>query len=105
LIRKRKFSGELLTGHKGAAVEVPFDPERVWKIAPGPLWPGRRGHAVRATLGKVQFSSCIVPRSSRFFLLIAPEVQRESGVRPGDVIEISVEPLAPGGDGSRGQRA
>ena len=91
--RARRFSGELLGGHKGAAVEVPFDPEQTWKIAPAPLWPGRRGHSVLATLDGVTFTGAIVPRSKRFYLMIPADVQAQVGVALGDQVEIQVQPL------------
>jgi hypothetical protein len=94
LARARRFSGELLGGHKGAAVEVPFDPEQTWKIASAPLWPGRRGHSVLATLDGVTFTGAIVPRSQRFYLMIPAEVQAQVGVALGDQVEIQVEPLS-----------
>jgi DNA-binding response OmpR family regulator len=45
-VKKERFRSEILLGHKGAAVEVPFDPSMRWGIPAGPLWSGRRGHRV-----------------------------------------------------------
>lgn len=91
--KKERFESELLFGHKGAAVEVPFDPEEKWAISPLALWPGRRGHTVRAELNGVRFGSCIVPRSRKFWMLIEEEVQRKAGVSVGDTVRLSVEPF------------
>ncbi|HXI25070.1 MAG TPA: hypothetical protein VNG71_14500 [Pyrinomonadaceae bacterium] len=33
-MKRKKFKGELLSGHKDHAVEVPFDPSREWNIQP-----------------------------------------------------------------------
>jgi hypothetical protein len=90
---KQKVIGELLPGHKGAAVEVPFDPEEKWAIKPRALWPGRRGHTVRAELNGVRFGSCIVTRSRKFWILIDEEVQKKAGVSVGDTVRFSVEPM------------
>lgn len=89
---KEKFEAELLLGHKGAAVEVPFDPEKKWAISPRALWPGRRGHVVRAELNGVRFGSCIVPRSRRFWMLIDEDIKNRAGVEFGDRVLITVEP-------------
>lgn len=91
--KKEKFEGELLLGHKGAAVEVPFDPEKKWAISPRVLWRGRRGHVVCAELNGVRFGSCIVPRSRKFWMLIDDEVQKNAGVSVGDTVHLSIEPL------------
>lgn len=91
--KKEKFEGELLLGHKGAAVEVPFDPEQKWRISARALWPGRRGHTVRAELNGVSFGSCIVPRSRKFWMLVDNDVQEKAGVAVGDTVRFSVEPF------------
>ena len=57
-----KFQAEILLGHKGAAVLVPFDPEEVWAIParkvsdqPG----GKEGHLVRGTIAGTKFEGWI----------------------------------------------
>lgn len=90
--KKERFEGELLIGHKGAAVEVPFDPEEKWAVSPRSLWPGRRGHMVRAEVNGVRFGSCIVPRSRKFWMLIDEDIQSKAGIEIGDRIRITVEP-------------
>jgi hypothetical protein len=89
----KKFKAELLLGHKGAAVEVPFDPAKLWAISARPLWPGRRGRSVRGEVNGVSFESCIVPRSRKFWMLVDEEVQKKAGVSVGDTVRVSVEPL------------
>jgi hypothetical protein len=90
---RETFEGELLPGHKGAAVEVPFDPAKKWSIDARPLWPGRRGHTVRGKLNGVSFGSCIVPRSRKFWMLVDEDVQKKAGVSVGDTVRFSVEPM------------
>jgi hypothetical protein len=99
-IKKERFKTVLLPGHKGAAVEVPFDPTKLWAIAARPLWPGRRGHTVRGELNGVSFGSCIVPRSRKFWMLVAEEVQWKAGVSVGDAVSVAVEPLIDSADHS-----
>jgi hypothetical protein len=65
-VKPATFSGELLEGHKGPAVEVPFDPAARSRTSAVPLWRGRRGHPVRGLLNGRAFESVIVPRSRRF---------------------------------------
>jgi hypothetical protein len=93
-MKKIRFAGELLLGHKGAAVEVPFDPAARWNIPPTPLWRGRRGHRVSGVLKRIRFESCIVPRSKRFWMLVDADLMRSAGVSVGDRIQVTVEPLA-----------
>ena len=92
-VKKEKSNAELLLGHKGAAVEVPFDPADLWAIAARPVWPGRRGHTVRGELNGVSFGSCIVPRSRKFWMLVDEQVQEKAGVSIGDTVRVTVHPL------------
>jgi len=90
--RKRKFKAEVLSGHKEDAVEVPFDPAKEWGIPPKPLWRGRRGHFVNATVNGFSFEGSIVPRQKKFYLLIDAEVGRAAGVSAGVLVQVAVEP-------------
>ena len=92
---KKKFNGEVLTGHKEHAVEVPFDPIETWGLQPRPIWRGRRGYIVSGTLNGFHFDeSFIVPRSKKFFLIVDKDMEREAGIAVGEVVRISVEPTA-----------
>jgi hypothetical protein len=93
-MRQERFQTPLLEGHKGAAVEVPFDPGDRWAIPARQLWRGRRGHEVRGRLNGVDFESQIVPRSGKFFMLVRDELQRAAGAGIGDVVRVVVEPAA-----------
>ena len=61
-MKKQRFKAELLSGHKGAAVEIPFDPEKQWALPPKQLWRGRHGYSVQADLNGASFETFIVPR-------------------------------------------
>ena len=92
-MKRNRFKGELLAGHKGGAVEVPFDPAVQWAIPPKQLWRGRHGHSVHADLNGARFETFIVPRSKKFFLLVTDELQRAAGVSAGDTVSVTVEPV------------
>ena len=85
-----KIRGEILDGHKGAAVEVPFDPSERWGAAIT-VGPRRRGHAVRVRRGDVTFDSAIVARSSRFWLLLPEEGLRALGASVGEVVSLEID--------------
>ncbi|HXD33261.1 MAG TPA: DUF1905 domain-containing protein [Pyrinomonadaceae bacterium] len=86
-----KFKAEILPGHKGDAVEVPFNPMEAWGMQPRPIWRGRKGYPVSGTLNRVPFEeSFIVPRSKKFFLIIDKDMQRAAGVNAGDSVSVSV---------------
>ena len=93
-MRKKSFKAELLSGHKDQAVEVPFDPEQEWGLQPKPLWRGRRGHLVCATVNGVSFESSIVPRQKKFYLIIDAEAQGIAKVAEGAVVQVTVKPYA-----------
>lgn len=90
--KRDRFQAELLPGHKGAAVEVPFDPSARWSVDAVPLWRGRRGFPVEAVLDGVRFASAIVPRMRRHFLLVDDEVCARAKARIGAMVEITVRP-------------
>jgi hypothetical protein len=88
-----QFAAVLLAGHKGCAVQVPFDPAVRWSLAPAPLWRGRTGHRVEGTLNGVPFVDAIVPRSGRHWLLAAEDLIASAGVAVGDRVEVRIAPL------------
>ena len=92
--KKKKFKAEVLSGHKENAVEVPFDPAKEWGIPPKPLWRGRRGHFVNATVNGFSFEGSIVPRQKKFYLLIDAEAGKAVGVSEGLLALVEVEPCA-----------
>ena len=93
-MKKKKFKAQVLSGHKEHAFEVPFDPAKEWGSAAKPLWRGRRGHLVNATVNGFAFETSIVPRQKKFYLLIDAEAAKAAGVSNGVKVEVVVEPYA-----------
>jgi hypothetical protein len=93
-MKKKTFKAEVLSGHKENAVEVPFDPALEWAIPSKPLWRGRRGHQVNATVNGFSFASSIVPRQKRFYLLIDAAAEKAAGVSAGSIVRVALEPYA-----------
>ena len=91
-MKKKKFKAEVLSGHKDDAVEVPFDPVKEWGIAPKPLWRGRRGHFVNATVNGFSFESSIVPRQKKFYMLIDADAKKAARISEGAIVRVAVEP-------------
>ncbi len=95
-MKRERFEGVVLLGHKEAAVEVPFDPATRWSIPAAALRPGRRGHFVRGSLNGTEFESAIVPRSKRFWLLLRDEILESASVSAGDRVKVAIEPAEDG---------
>ena len=89
-MKKEKFNAEILSGHKEAAAEVPFNPIVKWHMPAGQLWHGRRGYKVKGTLNGTEFESVIVPRARSFFLIIEDALLAASGTNVGEKVEIAV---------------
>jgi len=87
-VNAERFKANVLSGHKGAAVEIPFDPTGRWGVPPRRVMPRRRGHAVRGALNQVPFESFIVSRSKRYFLFLAPEVLYTAEAKVGDTVSV-----------------
>ena len=92
-MKRKKFKGELLSGHKDHAVEVPFDPAIEWQLEPQPLWRGRRGYKVMASANGVSFESAVVARQKKFYLLIDADAVRAATLAENDVVDIELRPL------------
>ena len=89
---KKHFKAEVLSGHKENAIEVPFDPAKEWGVEPKPLWRGRRGHSVNATVNGFSYASSIVPRQKKFYLIIDAEAKKTARVEPGALVHVTLEP-------------
>src|SRR5258706_13125679 len=100
--KQQRFEAEILTGHKGDAVVVPFNPARVWdaKAAEVPR-PWRVGYLVLGTLNGCPFEGWIGFRWGRFFMLVPRELQGAAGVSVGDEVQIVVGPRGAAGTGAR----
>jgi hypothetical protein len=92
-VKTVRISGILLEGHKGAAVEIPFDPAERWGRAAMSLRPGRRGHRVHAKVAGVCFNGAVVARSRRFFLPIDRAICAAAGLAIGDPVVLTLEPV------------
>jgi len=100
--KPEKFRAEVRTGHKGCAVEVPFDPGRTWGVRPTRVVYSKvRGIAARGTLSGTPFESWIVHRWGNHFLLLGDGLLAEAGVRPGDTVEVRVGPESEVGSSPR----
>jgi hypothetical protein len=93
-MKKKKFKGELLSGHQEDAVEVPFDPAATWGVAAVPLWRGRKGYRVMVSLNGVSFEGFIVRRQQKLFMLVDEDVKQEAGVAVGDLVSVTVAPTS-----------
>jgi hypothetical protein len=56
-MKLEKFKGELIGGHKDAAIEVPFDPAKLWAIAATRLRPGVLPSELSNSLGRTHTDS------------------------------------------------
>jgi hypothetical protein len=91
-MKAERISGVVLTGHKGDAVEVPFDPGAKWSVTAQQIGPGRRGYRVACRVGATRFDSCVVARSGTFWLLLSAEVEAKLSIKAGDAVSLSLEP-------------
>ena len=91
-MQSESFQAVLLSGHKGNAAEVPFDPGQHWSLSAQPLWAGRRGFPVHASLNGQPFDSAIVPRSRKYWLLVPAELSDSADVSVGQVGFFAVAP-------------
>jgi len=93
-MKKQTFRAELQSGHQEDAVEVPFDSASTWGIAPVPLWRGRKGHRVLATLNRISCEGFIVSRQRKSSLLIDEDIKLEAGVAAGEMVTVTVVPVS-----------
>ncbi len=91
-MQPERFTGDVRSGHKQAAVEVTFDPAQRWQRVAASIRPGRRGWFVEVSLGGTTFDSVIVPRAGRFWLVLENERLSASGVSVGDPVVVSLRP-------------
>lgn len=100
-MKRRQFGAELQTGHKGAAVLVPFDPAKAWGTRPvrvaSKAYGLRPGHLVRASLNGHAFDGWIGHRWGRFFILVDQDLRDAAGLEVGDTVEVVVKPRAANG--------
>ncbi len=87
-----RFDAVVIDGHKGAAVEVPFDPAERWSTTPVTIAPGRRGHPVEGKLGKTPLQSHVVARSRKHYLLLDAKLLKTAGASIGDRVKVVLKP-------------
>jgi hypothetical protein len=91
-MKAQRFNAEILEGHKGAAVIVPFDPAKVWATPPAPVpAPWKTGHPVQGTMNGTPFEGWIGKRWGRFFILVDAALQKRMHARVGDVVAVAVQ--------------
>jgi hypothetical protein len=91
--KPRRFRAEILTGHKGDAVLVPFDPAAEWDLDTVEVeLPWRTGWPVQGTLAGAKFRGWVGRRWGRFFLLVDAALQRAAGVKAGDEVDVVLRP-------------
>ena len=89
-----KFKGVVEAGHKGCAVEIAFDPARLWKVQPTQIvYQKVKGIPVAGRLNRVPFSSWIISRWGKRFVLISDDHLMSARVKPGDEVRIEVTPV------------
>ena len=82
-------------GHgEQCAVEVPFDPGLEWGLVHGPVFPGRKGYLVSASLGGAWFDGFVVPRMKRWWLLVDRAALDAAGIDVGEDADVRVRPRA-----------
>jgi hypothetical protein len=91
-VKPKTFQAELLEGHKGCAVEVPFDPAITWSSRTVRIRVGRNGHPVAATVNGCACESFIVGRQKRHYLLVDEEVRHAARAEVGDQVKVTVRP-------------
>ena len=90
-MKAERISGVVQAGHKGDAVEVPFDPGAKWGVAAQQIGPGRRAYRVVCRVGATRFDSCVVARSKKFWLLLSSDIS--ALVSDGSSLRLRLSPL------------
>ncbi len=76
-----------------AAVVVPFDPAKIWRVAPAavpPPW--KTGYLVSGTIGRPGFEGWIGNRWGRNFVLVDEALLKKTRSKIGDVVRMTVSP-------------
>lgn len=80
-VEEQSFTAVVFAGHKEHAVQVPLSPDALGK--PVHFAPGRRGIPVKACVQGIHFTSHVVSRSGKFWLLLPAEVEHAAGLQVG----------------------
>lgn len=93
-LKSQRFSGQIIESKKGAAIEVPFNPNKVWGTRARTMFPRRRGHTVLASIaGGPQFKSFIIEQMRLHWLLIAPAQLHELDAGVGYSVTVELQPV------------
>ena len=91
LVQAVSFEGKVLSGHKQNAVEVPFSPSEKWGVKARTIEKGRNGYAVRGSIQGTAFSSHVVARSGRYWLLLDPQTEQAAGIGAGSAVSVVLQ--------------
>jgi hypothetical protein len=94
-VKRMSFQAELLTGHKGDAVILPFDPTRVWgvRLTRMQTTHGERlGHLVKGSLNGHRFEGWLGYRWGRYFIPVDEALAAAANVFAGEIVDVTVEP-------------
>ena len=93
-LKSQRFSGQIIESKKGAAIQVPFNPNKVWGTRARTMFPRRRGHTVLASIsGGPQFKSFVIEQMKLYWLLIAPARLDEIDAGVGYSVTVELQPL------------
>ena len=84
----KRFEAVVTTDDRGRVlVPVPFDPDQVW----GP----KRQHRVAGTVNGMGVRAVIEPLGDLRGVLLGPAWRRDSGIGPGDEVQVMLAPEGP----------
>lgn len=90
---EQRFDAQILDGHKGAAVIVPFDPAKIWRVEPAAVpAPWKKGYLISGKLNRTHFEGWIGDRWGRNFILVDEELLKRTRTNIGDVVRMTVSP-------------
>lgn len=90
---EQTFHAQILDGHKGAAVIVPFDPAKIWDVEPATVSPPwKKGYLVSGKINRAGFEGWIGNRWGRNFILVDDELLKKARAKIGDVVRMTVSP-------------
>ncbi len=92
-VGEQSFHAQILDGHKGAAVIVPFDPAKIWHAEPAAVpAPWKKGYLVSGKINRTGFKGWIGNRWGRNFILVDEALLKKARTDIGDVVRMTVSP-------------
>lgn len=90
---EQRFHAQILDGHKGAAVIVPFDPAKIWRVEPAAVpAPWKKGYLITGKINRTRFEGWIGNRWGRNFILVDEALLKRTRTNIGDVVRFAVYP-------------